>query len=144
MFHAQLGSDRVFEGGSIIIFDSVITNLGGPYAPSVGVFLCPVSGHYFFAVSLVSNTYRGHASIMIVMIVMIVMIDNTNKQTGPLTSTATDTLTRSGMSTQTLITECQVGSIVYVQAQVYSSGYPAANIIAGYNTFSGFLLYETE
>ena len=78
LFHAQLGSNRVFEDSTPIIFDTVVTNLGGAYAPSVGVFQCPVSGYYFFAVSLVSNSHRANAAIM--------TSDTSRQQVGPLTS----------------------------------------------------------
>ena len=136
-FHAYLGSDKTFEDGSTIVFDTVIANIGGAYAPAVGVFQCPVSGYYFFAVSIISNTERANARIM---------MNSISSQDGPLTSHgATPSSYRSGMSTQTLITECQAGSIVFVQAQRYNqNSYPAAALIASYPTFSGFLLYQTE
>ena len=110
MFHAKLSSDRRFEDGSTIVFDTVITNVGGGYALAVGVFQCPVSGYYFFAVSLIADSYRAHGAIM---------MNDINKQIGPLTGY--DDNRKSGMSIQTLITECQANSIVYVQAKHFSS-----------------------
>ena len=135
MFHAHLSSGKKFEDGSTIIFDTVVTNVGGAYAPSVGVFLCPVSGYYFFAVSLISITQRARGQLM---------INDTTKQSGPLTSNSAGFESHpSGMSTQTLIAECQAGSIAYVQAKQYST-YPAADLSAYLPSFSGFLLYEIE
>ena len=63
-FHARRSSSKIFEDGSTIVFDTVITNAGDFYSPSVGVFLCPVSGYYFFAVSLLSTDSRSQAAII--------------------------------------------------------------------------------
>ena len=38
-----------------VVFDGVLTNAGGAYAPSTGVFTCPVAGLYRVSVSLLLN-----------------------------------------------------------------------------------------
>ena len=53
-FDASLSS--LFNGniGDVIVFDDVVTNLGGGYDLQTGVFNCSVSGVYFFSVSILS------------------------------------------------------------------------------------------
>jgi hypothetical protein len=46
-FMAQLSKNLVNPPQhTVVVFDSVLTNVGGAYKPSSGVFLAPVNGTY--------------------------------------------------------------------------------------------------
>ena len=47
-FSAELSSDVALTGGSTLIFDRVITNVGGLYFPNSGQFICPDDELYVF------------------------------------------------------------------------------------------------
>ena len=42
-------------GGSTVIWESVITNVGGGYQPGTGESICQDDGLYYFAISIVSE-----------------------------------------------------------------------------------------
>ena len=130
-FHAVLGSDRSFENLSTVIFDNKVTDEGSNYNSALGTYRCPVSGIYFFTVTFQSRANRSNGRIM---------INGSQRQVGPLTS-AFDSRTVSGASTQTATIRCNAGEDVYVQAITHSN-YVAADLKQDESTFSGFLLSQ--
>ena len=51
-FAAYVSSETTFEIGQTVVFDSVITNVGGAYDSSTGTFTVPVHGTCLFSVSV--------------------------------------------------------------------------------------------
>ena len=50
MFSAYLDRFVKLYHDDVVIFNRIVTNVGGHYKPSTGVFTCPVSGYYVFDV----------------------------------------------------------------------------------------------
>ena len=44
-----------YDAGSIVQFDTIVTNIGNSYNPSFSVFQCPFDGIYLFSLSLETN-----------------------------------------------------------------------------------------
>lgn len=53
-FSAYATVDRSYAPGSTLLFDGVITNVGGAYNTDTSEFLCPVRGYYLVSASLLS------------------------------------------------------------------------------------------
>ena len=47
--------DSTLPGGASVIWESVISNVGGGYQPNSGEFICPQDGLYYFVVSVMTN-----------------------------------------------------------------------------------------
>lgn len=54
-FYAQMKSTKTFSGGSIIVFDEVVTNQGNVYNSATGKFTAPTKGVYLFTWSAMSD-----------------------------------------------------------------------------------------
>lgn len=50
-FTVQAFSHRNYTDGEIVVYEEVVTNYGGHYDPSAGIFTCPVTGYYLFSLS---------------------------------------------------------------------------------------------
>ena len=48
----ESGVDRVYNRDEIIVFNSVLTNVGNNYQNDTSTFICPVDGMYSFSVGL--------------------------------------------------------------------------------------------
>ena len=54
-FHAELGQHKYnLTAGAIITFETIKQNYGNAYDPQTGIFTCPKSGLYFFAVTIMA------------------------------------------------------------------------------------------
>ena len=53
-FHARKRNNKpTYELGDIVIFEEVLTNQGGAYNSTSGLFVAPVNGTYAFHVTIV-------------------------------------------------------------------------------------------
>ncbi|XP_048756305.2 complement C1q-like protein 3 [Ostrea edulis] len=65
-FHAEFHSDRTYKGGSVWVFDDVVTNVGNAYNPTTGKFTTPRKGVYLFNWYTLSNPGRtSHAGLYV-------------------------------------------------------------------------------
>lgn len=48
VFHAEMGSSKTYNKGSIWVYDKVATNVGNAYNPSTGKLIAPKNGTYQF------------------------------------------------------------------------------------------------
>nr|XP_034300392.1 complement C1q-like protein 4 [Crassostrea gigas] len=48
VFHAEMGSSKTYNKGSIWVYDKVATNVGNAYNPSTGKLIAPTNGIYQF------------------------------------------------------------------------------------------------
>ncbi|XP_056012369.1 complement C1q-like protein 3 isoform X1 [Ostrea edulis] len=65
-FHAELGSNRIYKGGSVWVFDNVVTNVGNAYNPKTGKFTTPSKGIYLFNWYTLSNPGKvSHAGLYV-------------------------------------------------------------------------------
>lgn len=48
VFHAEMGSSKTYDKGSIWVYDEVVTNVGNSYNSSTGKFTAPTNGIYQF------------------------------------------------------------------------------------------------
>ena len=132
-FHAQLSSNRVYSHLSTIIFDNAVVNEGNYYNPSIGQYICPVTGTYYFSVCFNSFTRRSYGRLM---------VGGTERVLGPLTSDMGDGH-QSGTYTQSAVIRCNQNQNVYVQAiDLNPNAYPAASLHAHDSTFSGYLIRQ--
>ncbi|XP_061183611.1 complement C1q-like protein 4 [Saccostrea echinata] len=65
-FHAEIKSDRTYKGGSVWIYENVVTNEGGAYNPATGKFTVPRKGLYLFTWYTLSNpSTSSHAGLYV-------------------------------------------------------------------------------
>ena len=67
-FSAYRSSGDRVGGWQRIPYDTVITEVGGAYDPSTGIFTCPVNGYYYFSLSSFS-TVRSACDVTMLMLV---------------------------------------------------------------------------
>nr|KAG5701388.1 hypothetical protein BaRGS_032720 [Batillaria attramentaria] len=68
-FHARLSSEQQANAPDSVILDHVITNEGGAYSPTTGVFTVPVNGTYVVFIAAGTTTSGTHAGLYL-------MVDN--------------------------------------------------------------------
>ena len=119
------GYTRSYSHGDQVEFPVVLTNIGGAYNPTTGDFMCPISGTYMFAVSLMSGHQAlGAASIT---------VDDERK----VSARPDGRDAAHGHSSNMLVTACTQGQRVWVQA----FGWRLYDDSRNHGTFSGMLIY---
>ena len=109
-----------------IIFDTIVTNAGQGYDNNTGIFVCPVSGFYQFAATVVSESgadknldaelmYNGHQIVRL-----------------------HATLFGYDQGSQVVNIHCRQGERVWIRHMMGAGD--SAQMPAGYSTFSGALL----
>nr|XP_034306010.1 complement C1q-like protein 4 isoform X2 [Crassostrea gigas] len=64
-FNAILSKDTTLGSKEVVKYDSVLTNVGGAYRPSTGIFTAPYKGIYTISCSLMSHPSNSvHLDIM--------------------------------------------------------------------------------
>ncbi|KAH3710163.1 cerebellin-3-like [Dreissena polymorpha] len=128
-FHATLGNTIENVGDhQHIVFDNVITNIGGGYSPVDGHFTAPVRGAYAFFVVL-TNTPGHSASIQLL------------RNGGWLGSVLADDESNVSYTTSTLAVTAQIeaGDQVWVQNELKFSAQEQIDG-ANWTSFSGHLI----
>lgn len=107
-----------------IIFDDVRVNVHNAYSNTSGVFVCPYTGLYEFASTIVSAGEHHNLNFQM-------LLDQTE------IAFLHATLYEYDMGTQVVVTHCNSGQRVFVrQARASPHGIPA-----GFSTFSGHLIH---
>lgn len=57
-FTARLKENTAFRSLDTIIFDDVLTNIGGGYNPETGTFKTPYSGRYLFSLTICAQNQK--------------------------------------------------------------------------------------
>ncbi|XP_052799089.1 complement C1q-like protein 2 [Mya arenaria] len=126
-FEGKLSSTRLgsTEGGRILIFDTVLTNLGGAYSTTTGIFHAPVKGLYLFSVTLLADGRNGTASIE--------LYHNTKLIARPFTGPSSSFV---GTGEVALV-EANAGDEIFVKASVGGTN----AVYDHFSRFSGVLLH---
>ncbi|XP_060082099.1 complement C1q tumor necrosis factor-related protein 5-like, partial [Ylistrum balloti] len=108
-----------------IVFDQVLTNVGAAYEPSTGIFVCPYSGLYEFAATIVSNGDQKNLDAEIV-------------KNGNRLARLHSTIYGFDQGTQVVIVQCEEGQRVWVR-HFGTADTPV--LPGGYSTFAGHLIH---
>ncbi|XP_033739194.1 complement C1q-like protein 3 [Pecten maximus] len=108
-----------------IVFDQVLTNVGQAYDPTTGMFMCPYSGLYEFAATIVSDGDNKNLDAEIV-------------QEGSRVARLHSTIYGYDQGTQVAIVGCAEGQHVWVR---HFGSADTAVLPAGYSTFAGHLIH---
>ena len=115
--------------GEMVIWESIITNVGGGYQPTTGEFTCPQDGLYYFAVSVTSHATEGKRAHLHIM-----HNGNAVVTTLAYANPAFDS------STVSAVMECTNGQKVWVQCKAGVTCSVLGYTQEKYSSFSGFLI----
>ena len=116
-----------YDDGELIVFTNITSNIGGHFQPATSSFLCPVTGVYYFSLS-VGNVDSNYVASVRLMKEELHLLSAYCRPDGVL------------QSATAAVTTCERGQSVWVQASgdnrgVY--GHPSLRL----TSFSGFLLH---
>jgi hypothetical protein len=136
-FAAELSQDtNVFENTQIV-FDRVLANIGGRYAPLVGSFLCPDANLYVFMWTLHAPDDRRARAML--------MVGNDEAKYGPYTpQTNEEDGIGSGTSQMASVIRCANNTIVRVMAMEWPENTTFSRYAGVYSSFVGFRLSSEE
>lgn len=123
-FTALLSKDTTVSGNAVVKYDHVLTNWGGAYQRSTGVFTAPYHGLYSISCSLMSRI-SDYANVKIV---------KNGEKMSQLYS-AGDTFPHSGQTLQLLL---NTGDKIWIENTYNREA--ELNDHASYNVLSGFLI----
>ena len=127
-FTAYAEDWRSYQEDDLVLFESVVTNLGAHYNPVTSTFLCPYDGVYLFSVSFNANSnYRMRASII--------------RNSSYLADALAYTNENPNHASALVITDCSPGSKVWVRSyndNNYMTADPRTAL------FSGYLLHRYQ
>ncbi|TSK58109.1 Complement C1q-like protein 3 [Bagarius yarrelli] len=124
-FYAALKED--FGTDDVLKFSTVMTNLGGHYDASTGMFTCKLAGVYHFSYHIVKNGLSLRADLVL------------NDHKIVASAVAVDAL-HTDTASNSAVLELKVGDRVYVRLN--KSNRTFKDIQNLFSTFSGHLLYE--
>ena len=113
----------------MIVFGAIITNIGGYFNPDSSSFLCPVTGVYYFSLTVANVDEQDN-------IFAHIMKDDE--------SLVTPMATRFGTYNQgsaSVVTVCERGQSVWAQNVIDSNAHMHGDPEYRYSTFSGFLIH---
>ena len=120
---------ETYDDGDKVLFDRVITNIGGGWNPTLNEFVCQVNGLYMFMLTI-NTPSTDEAGVDI-------MMDNNNM----VRVRADGTLGIITSSSQVVIHECELAARVWVQTTRDSVIQSGSNALT---TFSGMLITAYE
>ena len=135
-FSAELSSDVALTGGSTLIFDRVITNVGGLYFPNSAQFGCPDDGLYIFIWSIMKTTNTAEGMQCITKLRQ----GGTDLKFGPKTSYYSTTY--SGVTEVTYVSKCTTSppTAVTIINVPWSDTELISQYHKHYTSFSGYKL----
>ncbi|XP_054464067.1 complement C1q-like protein 2 [Anoplopoma fimbria] len=119
-----------FSTGTVLKYKKVFSNHGNSYNPATGIFTAQVSGTYFFRYSMFNNLQATPSSVTSLM-------KNGERLTSVWDTAGTDS---HDMGSNAVVIPLTVGDNVYVELQANRTVFDDS---MNYNTFSGFLLFDT-
>ena len=124
--NANTGAPTTYSVGEIVVFDGLISNLGGHYNPASSTFTCPYDGVYMFNVNL-----RAYADDRIDAELYL-----NDSQLANMMAYADGTTWLYAPASSLVITSCESGDVVWVRCNVEGNLHATWR----HNTFSGYLL----
>ncbi|WAR27291.1 C1QT3-like protein [Mya arenaria] len=123
-------TNHITHAGALqpIVFDRVVSNVGGAYNVHLGSFVAPVSGIYVFSTTLLS--YPGHTS-------HFQFVKNNDFVSRLFLHTSSG---QYETVSQTVVLQLNKGDDVTIRNQDPDEAIHGSN----YSTFAGFLIWETE
>ena len=101
-FSAYSSEDTDYDKGTTVLFNQIVTNIGGYYDNNLGVFMCPISGIYQFSSSLfTSGGYKIDANVVKENVKLLAIFSNNDDNT---------------QASTTVFTECMAFEKVWVQS----------------------------
>lgn len=126
-FNVKLSKHTTLDALHVIVFDTVIDNVGEGYSPSTGIFRAPTAGLYQFSLSILSVTKSKYAHIQLM---------RGNSELGRIF--AGDVVAAHGqMGSVTVTTQLTEGEEVYCREFPGNTGHVHGD---SYSSFSGVLL----
>ena len=125
-FTAWMSSTVEVDNDELIIFDEVISNIGGYFNPTQSVFICPFSGMYAFYFNVQATTDGPSATLKIV---------KENVQIGDASADDVDGAYNTGSGF--VVTLCEAGEKVWIASNTNNEKINGGNMRT---SFSGFLL----
>ena len=116
----------LFFAGSVVVFDGIISNIGGHFNPDTSSFQCPYDGSYMFSVNFAS--YRDTF--------MYVEIYQNDKP--HIIALADDLPEAINFASSFVIIPCQAGDKVWIRSPF--GGFMYSTNIDTYSHFSGCML----
>lgn len=125
-FTSMLSSDTIVGARAVVRYDHVVTNLGGAYQRTTGIFTAPYRGLYSFSCSLMSHPSNT---------VHLEMVKN-----GKRVSTVFSAAHTYPQSSQTIYLVLNQGDHIWMQNHYTHQA--KLHEYLGYNVFSGIFIRE--
>ena len=128
-FTVYADAHAYYDLGELVVFNGVTSNIGGHFQPATSSFLCPVTGVYYFSLSVsnVNDDNSIHAHLML---------------EDQILSTVRGTAQGSyNQAMNSAIITCERGESVWVQATRYDSQRVYGDPNYRLSSFSGFLVH---